>query len=119
MSAVAYFASLVDMVLLRCIFIVSNPAVSVLVFPSYGSLSPPTVSLVRLMSSFCRRTSQQKRAYVTFFPVGTCFRLMKWNVSDPVTLCDPFSFLPTPFIISQIHLLMIFATILVFVYLRD
>ena len=54
----AYFASLVEMVLLRFIFIVASPAILVLVFPLYSSLLPPMVNLVPLTSSFWSQMTQ-------------------------------------------------------------
>ena len=97
MLAAVYFASFVDIVLLKCILIVSSPAVLVLVFLSNLSLSPPTVSLVWLMSSFCSQMSQQKRTYVIFFPMGSFILHMKLVISDLCTRCLPSLFLPTPF----------------------
>ncbi len=46
--------------------------------------SPPTVSLVRFISSFCGRLLQQNSVYVPFRPFGISFFLTKWNVSCPL-----------------------------------
>ena len=97
MSSAAYFLSFVNIVLLRFILIVSSPAVLVLVFTLYSSLSPPTVSLIRLISSFCSQIPQQKRVYVIFFPMGTCILQKTLIVSDSFTLCVPSACFPTPF----------------------
>ena len=49
----AYFASFVEIVLLRCIFIVSRLALSVLVLPLYSGKLSPIVSLILFISFFC------------------------------------------------------------------
>ena len=98
MLTALYLASFVDIVLFRYILIVLSQAFLVLVFfLSYSNLSPPTVSLVRLISSVCNQMLQQHCVYIIFLSFGTCFLLMKLIVSDLLTRCVPFLFHPTPF----------------------
>lgn len=58
MSTAAYFASLVDFLLLICISIISSPAVSVLIFPLYCNFVPQLIIFILLTLSFCRRMLQ-------------------------------------------------------------
>ena len=72
MSIVMNFASGVLTTLLKTIFAVSRPAVSVLVSPWNSNRSPPAVIRVLLTSSFSGLLSTTTRAYVAVLFFGTC-----------------------------------------------
>ena len=77
MSIVMNFASGVFTTLLKTIFAVSRPAVSVLVSTWKSNRSPVAVIHVQLISSFWGLLLTMTRAYVAVLFVGTCALLIQ------------------------------------------
>ena len=96
MSMVMNFAPGVDIMLLKRIFAVSNPAVFVLTSPMYSKRLPPVVIRVWARSLFSGCRSQQMRVYVAILPSGIMCLSIQKHVFVPLICCVPSVFLPMP-----------------------